>query len=191
MSLSVSERSVFVDREAWLSCPLGEAPRTAKTRFWRPRIGALAIAIATMCLSGNALAAKLAKHWAPLGASAVNALYAGKTWRWKQGAAFFSPDGRFKAWSREGGKLTEGRGAWDLRGDGVMCFTATWETVPDTAGHGPSRPVETCFDHEARGAAIAQMKLPDGRWYFFKHAPPQQTDEFFKLEAGDRTRLSN
>ena len=174
-----------------MSSPLGEVTRTAKARFSRPGIGLIVIVIATMCVSGDALAEKIAKQWSPLGLSAVNALYAGKTWRWKQGAAFFSPDGHFKAWSRAGGKLADGRGAWDLRGDGVMCFTATWENVPDTAGHGPSQPAETCFDHEARGSAIAQRKLPDGRWYFFKHAPPQKTDEFFKLETGDRTRLSS
>lgn len=154
--------------------------------------GGLALAIGIIGAGEGALAKSptALERWTPLDPPALDALYAGKTWQWKRGAAYFSPDGRFMAWSREGGKKTEGRGAWDLRGDGVMCFTATWAPIPAQAGQGPSPPVETCFGHEKRGSAIAQMKLPNGPWYFFRRSPPGKTDEVFKLRKGDRTHLS-
>lgn len=157
-------------------------------RRWAKR---LVVVVATVCAAGGALARspQASKGWAPLSPAALEALYAGKTWRWKRGAAYFSPDGRFKAWSREGGKMTEGRGSWDVREGGLMCFTATWETASTQAGQAPSRPVETCFGHEARSRAIAQMRLPKDPWYFFRHAPPRKTDEIFKLQAGDRTHI--
>jgi len=158
----------------------------------RPWLSRLALAVAMVCAGGGALASgpTASTRWRPLDPSALEALYSGKTWRWKHGAAYFSPDGRFKAWSREAGKMTVGRGAWDARGGGLMCFTATWQTMPARAGQGPSPPVETCFGHEARGAAVAQMRLPKDPWYFFRHSPPRQSDEVFKLRTGDRTRLA-
>ena len=100
----------------------------------------------------------------------------------RQGAAYFSPDGRFKAWSRSGGKLTQGFGTWSIRSDGGICFTANWQTIPAKPLQGAGKSVETCFAHQARGNAIAQMKLPNGPWYFFRRSPPRKTDEFFKLQ---------
>ena len=169
-----------------------EVRRATKTSGGRAWTCGLAIAVAIVCADEGALAkdAAASKRWTPLDPSALTALYAGKTWKWKEGAAYFSPDGRFKAWSRSGGKLTQGFGTWSIRSDGGMCFTANWETIPAKPQQGAGKPVETCFAHQARGNAIAQMKLPNGPWYFFRRSPPRKTDEFFKLQTGDRTRLA-
>ena len=155
-------------------------------------IQGLALIAAMGCCHEGALAreATASKRWAPLDPSALMALYSGKTWLWKDGAAYFAPDGRFKAWSRAGGKLTEGFGTWDIRSDGGMCFTATWGAVAAKSVQAAGKPVETCFAHAARGTAIAQMKLPNGPWYSFRRSPPRRTDEFFKLVPGDRTRVA-
>ena len=170
----------------------GEDRSATKLARWRASMGGLALTVAMGCsgeeASGGTAAAS--KHWAPLAPSAVSRLYAGKTWKWKDGAAYFAADGRFKAWSRSGRELTEGLGTWTVREDGVMCFTATWATIPARPQQGSNPEVETCFSHQARGNAIAQMKWPDGPWYFFRRSPPRKTDELFKLRAGDHTRLA-
>jgi len=170
----------------------GKALSATKFARWRVSIGGLALSVA-LGFSGERASARIAMasmQWAPLDPSAVTRLYAGKTWKWKQGAAYFATDGRFKAWSRSGRELTEGFGTWTVREDGVMCFTATWETIPAKPQQGSNPPLESCFGHQARGNAIAQMKLPSGQWYLFRRSPPRKTDEFFKLLPGDHTRLA-
>ena len=169
-----------------------EVRRATKLRQWRAAIGGAALIAATVCGFEGALAKVPtgSKRWAPLDPAALTSLYAGKTWKWKQGAGYFAPDGRFKAWSRSGPKLTQGVGTWTVRGDGLMCFTATWRTNSAEAQQGASPPVDTCFSHEARGNAIAQMRQPNGPWYFFRNSPPRKTDEFFKLRRGDHTRFA-
>jgi hypothetical protein len=152
------------------------------------RTCALALAAACIC-QGTAASVAGPIRWAPLQAAELTALYSGKTWQWKDGAAYFAPDGRFKAWSRAKGKLTEGFGIWEARPDGVMCFDASWQTVSPNAQQTPTPKVETCFSHGVSGNAIAQRKLPDGAWYYFRHTRPTKSDEFFKLRAGDHTRL--
>jgi hypothetical protein len=134
-------------------------------------------------------AATAPKHWAPIDLAALTCLYAGKTWLSKNGAAYFAPDGRFKAWSRSNQELSEGFGTWDVRPDGVMCFDAAWRTISSKPQPVSVPKVETCFSHQARGRAIAQMKLPEGAWYFFRRPKPRKTDEAFKLRPGDRTRF--
>lgn len=151
-------------------------------------IGSCALALAILC-GGQSPGAAAARQWAPVDDAALARLYAGKTWRWKNGAAYFAPDGGFKAWSRSKRKLTEAFGTWEVRENGVMCFNAAWAAVPAKAGEAPPPKVETCFEHQARGNAVAQMKLPDGIWYFFRHGKPRKADEVFKLRAGDHTRL--
>jgi len=152
-------------------------------------IGSCALALAIVC-GGQSSAIAAARQWAPVDGAALAQLYAGKTWRWKNGAAYFAPDGGFKAWSRSKRELTEGFGTWKVRDDGVMCFNASWGTVPTKPGEASSPKVDTCFEHQARGNALAQMKLPDGVWYFFRHGKPRKTDEVFKLRPGDHTRFT-
>ena len=75
--------------------------------------GACALVLAIGCAEG-AVAATASKQWTPLGGAEVIDLYAGKTWKWKNGAAYFAPDGRFKAWSRP--EESTDRGPRDLGG---------------------------------------------------------------------------
>ena len=115
---------------------------------------ALILALGGCCEGAHAREATASKHWTSLDPSALAALYSGKTWVWKDGAAYFAPDGRFKAWSRSEGKLTEGFGTWDIRSDGGMCFTATWRTSPAKPQEAAGKPVETCFGHATRGNVL-------------------------------------
>jgi hypothetical protein len=154
---------------------------------WLGSFGAISLAVAIGC-GEAAFAAD--KGWTPLVPDALTRLYAGKTWRWKQGAAYFAPDGRFKAWSGSKRNPTEGIGTWDVRDEGVMCFVATWTTIGKPSPN-PNPPVETCFRHQAKRGMIAQAKVPGAQWYVFKHALPRQSDEFFKLRVGDHTRLKS
>src|SRR5260370_18305418 len=155
-------------------------------------IGACALVVTIGCRDEGALAAGAAtasKNWVPLDPAALTRLYAAKTWLWKNGAAYFAPDGGFKAWSRSKQELSEGFGTWEVRPDGVMCFAASWRTISSKPQPDSAPKVETCFSHQAKGRAIAQMKLPDGIWYFFRRPKPRKTDEVFKLRPGDHTRL--
>jgi uncharacterized protein DUF995 len=148
-------------------------------------IAAIAAVALTPVLGQSVLEAK--PVWTPMNEAAVANLYSGKTWFWAQGAAYFAPDGQFKARARSKGVTSIAEGRWEVRSDGVMCFEATW--TPRGATKASAGPVETCFEHQARGSSIAQRKDPDGAWYFFKHAKPRQSDEIRKLARGDHTRL--
>jgi Protein of unknown function (DUF995) len=156
-------------------------------------VRACALVLAIGCLSQSALAAAVPeagrRSWTPIESWTLLKLYSGKTWKWKDGAAYFAPDGSFKAWSSSNHRRYEASGTWEVRADGVMCFIAPWRAVPPRPDEAPSPTVETCFWHQVHGNAIAQRKLPDGMWYLFRHAAPEKTDEVFKLRRGDRTRL--
>jgi Protein of unknown function (DUF995) len=139
---------------------------------------------------GGAGAGVASKQWAPLDGVSIIDLYAGKTWIWKNGAAYFAPDGRFKARSRSKNQLTEGLGTWEAGDNGVMCFDAAWRPVPSKGEEASAPAVKTCFEHLGLRGAIAQRKLPDGIWYFFRHAKPRKTGEVFKLRRGDHTQFA-
>lgn len=172
--------------------PAGEPKREGSMVLASLSARACALVLAIGCLSQSAPAAARGAGrtgWTPMESWTLLKLYSGKTWQWKDGAAYFAPDGSFKAWSTSNHQRYEASGAWEVRADGVMCFIAPWQAVP--AKPDATRPpkVETCFSHQVRGNAIAQRKLPDGTWYFFRHAEPAKTDEIFKLQRGDHTRL--
>ena len=155
-------------------------------------VRACALALAVGCGSQSVLAAVStvnASGWAPIESWTLMRLYSGKTWKWKDGAAYFGPDGSFKAWSRSNHQRYEALGTWEVRADGVMCFMAPWRAVPPKPDAAPPPNVETCFWHKVKGNAVAQRKLPDGMWYVFRHAEPRKTDEVFKLQRGDHIRL--
>jgi Protein of unknown function (DUF995) len=155
-------------------------------------VRACALILVIGCSSQSVLAAVPAagsRTWTPIESWALLKLYSGKTWKWKDGEAYFAPDGSFKAWSSSNHQRYEALGNWEVRADGVMCFIAPWQAVPSKPDATPSPKVESCFWHQVKGNAIAQRKLPDGIWYFFRHAEPRKTDEVFKLQRGDRARL--
>jgi hypothetical protein len=83
------------------------------------------------------------------------------------------------------------RPTWEAGDNGVMCFDATWRTVPSKPEEASYPAAKSCFEHQGRRRAIAQRKLPDGIWYFFEHSKPNKTDEVFKLRRGDHTGLAS
>lgn len=150
---------------------------------------AAGVSIATFLFfaqNGMAAAGQAKLAWAPLDPTYLQSMYANKTWVWKSGAGYFGADGHFKAWSRSKGVVTRGSGTWDVRDDGMMCFSASWSVGSDATPAIETPLVETCFSHSAKGRAIAQMREPDGKWYIFKHARTRRQDEFLKLRPGDR-----
>jgi hypothetical protein len=123
-------------------------------------------------------------QWAPLTTEYVESMYSNKTWMWKNGAGYFGADHHFKAWTRSKGVVTRADGTWDVRDEGMMCFSARWGASVDLLSEAPVK--ETCFSHSAKGRKIAQMSEPDGKWYIFKHARTRKRDEFLKLRPGER-----
>lgn len=106
-------------------------------------------------------------------------LYAGKTWVWADGAAYFAPNQRFTAWTGAGNKLSFAEGNWRVTPLGTLCFSAWWHEAVG-ANHNV-----TCFGHRMVDGALYQQKQPGGPWYVFRSAAPSTTDEFAKLKKGD------
>lgn len=114
-------------------------------------------------------------------------LYRNKSWRWPDGAGRMEADGRvFKAWSGSGDDAVWARGRWIVTDTGTLCLKANW--------HGKAGSVEdrTCFSHMTDGRTIFQKKETSDEWYVFRHAEPQEGDEYKKLVREDlvTTRLS-
>ncbi|TSJ60282.1 DUF995 domain-containing protein [Starkeya sp. 3C] len=108
-------------------------------------------------------------------------LYAGKTWMWSDGAAYFAPNRRFIAWSGSGKDATYAEGEWRVTPLGRLCFSAIWRS------RGPSGRNITCFGHRmAGGQVVYQQREPGGDWYVFKHMKPVNGDEYFKFKDGDQ-----
>ncbi len=110
--------------------------------------------------------------------SELDAIYSGRTWYWKNGAAYFRPNRRFQAWVKEGSDLSYGEGSWSVSSNGQLCIRAIWAAVSGNTD------AFTCYVHRA-SAGIYQRELPRGSWYLFSHTPPQPGDEIQKLERGD------
>ncbi|GLU28944.1 DUF995 domain-containing protein [Brucella sp. NBRC 12950] len=118
---------------------------------------------------------------APLSAEALEALYSGKSWKWKDGGGYFSADGhRFIAWSQKGRAWSNGQGRWYATNRGKLCLEAYWV---NKMGGGSDT---TCFLHRQKGGVIYQKRSLGGSWYVFRNNPPRSTDEAAKLLRGDR-----
>ena len=117
----------------------------------------------------------------PLSAEALEALYSGKTWKWKDGGGYFSANRhRFIAWSQKGGAWSYGQGRWYTTNNGKLCLQAYW--VNKMSGGGDT----TCFLHREQDDVIYQKRSLGGTWYVFRNNPPRSTDEAAKLLRGDR-----
>ncbi|ADH87889.1 protein of unknown function DUF995 [Ancylobacter novellus DSM 506] len=140
-----------------------------------------AIAVSLTCtLSASADAAQRRATATVMRPNDVRALYAGKTWIWSDGAAYFAPNRRFVAWSGSGKQASYAEGEWRVTPLGRMCFSAIWRGV------GPSGRNITCFGHRVMGGqVIYQQKEPGGAWYVFKHGQTAAGDEYAKFRAGD------
>ncbi|MHC5232886.1 DUF995 domain-containing protein [Brucella sp. LJL56] len=117
----------------------------------------------------------------PLSAEALEALYSGRTWKWKDGGGYFSADRhRFIAWSQKGRAWSYAQGRWYATDSGKLCLQAYW--VSKMGGSSDT----TCFLHREQDGVIYQKRSLGGSWYVFRHNPSRPTDEAVKLLRGDR-----
>lgn len=116
----------------------------------------------------------------PLSTKQLSDIYSGKTWLWPDGAAYFAPGGRFRAWAGTGKKESFATGSWRTPGNGRLCFRAVWVS---RGGAGAS---QSCFAHVSKSGFLFQRKEPAGEWYVFKHPTAEPEDEFRKLVPGDK-----
>ena len=112
----------------------------------------------------------------------LRALYANKSWFWKDGVAYFDRSGRFVA--RTGSKKDPNsvNGGWGAYKNGKICFSGDWKS-----GEWKSFD-STCFLHKEVNGHIYQKRLPEGDWYIFKHAKTRKNDEYRKIVAGKYVR---
>lgn len=139
-------------------------------KIWIVMLGVLALSFA-----GPTDAFAKAK---PLSIGELQTLYAGKTWFWGDGQAYFAPNGKFYAHSGKGSSASYVEGGWGAYKNGKICFSGTWRSA---AGNGFN---SSCFFHQGDGKTISQ-KNPIGDWYVFKHAKPKKGEEYSKLVKGD------
>ena len=124
--------------------------------------------------------ARLAAAASPTSAQTLEAIYAGRTWKWKDGGGFFSADGhKFSAWSRKGKAWSYAEGLWYATDAGKLCMQARWRDVSGAV------PNTTCFLHRENAGVIYQKRSIGGEWYVFQSHPSQSTDEARKLVRGD------
>lgn len=131
---------------------------------------------------GDAEIAAAAEAGRRLSIDELYKIYAGKTWVWEDGAAYFQiPKRRFISWvrSKKNGSYAEGN--WFLTRKGEACFRARWH-----AYDGVSPPKASCFEHRTDGKRIFQRRSPAGEWSEFKRSPPKRYDGIRFLKRGDR-----
>lgn len=117
----------------------------------------------------------------PLSAQALEALYSGRTWKWKDGGGYFSADRhRFIAWSQKGRVWSYAQGRWYATDSGKLCLQAYWVSKTGSSSD------TTCFLHREQDGVIYQKRSLGGSWYVFRNNPPRPTDEAAKLLRGDR-----
>ncbi|MET4636094.1 DUF995 domain-containing protein [Kaistia defluvii] len=125
--------------------------------------------------------AKLAIAATPMSAQALEALYSGKTWKWKDGGGYFSSDRhRFTGWSQKGDAWSYGKGRWQVNNSGKLCMPAVWYYRTGYSNN------VTCFLHREKDGVIYQKPALGGSWYVFQHNPVRVGDEVRKLAPGDR-----
>jgi hypothetical protein len=145
------------------------------------RFTAVSAALSVLLVAGVAEAApkpkaddataKMAAAASPMSAQALEAIYAGKTWKWKDGGGFFSADRhKLAAWSQKGKAWSYGEGRWYATDGGKLCMQAYWRNKSGGGGGDTS-----CFLHREKA----------GVWYIFRNNPPKPTDEAQKLVRGD------
>lgn len=115
-----------------------------------------------------------------ISASDVRSLYAGRSWIWKDGAGYFSAkQGSFMAWSHTGAEKTYAKGTWYATFNGKLCMKARWQSKKYDVEK------TSCFLHREKDGIIYQKRLPDGKWYVFRHDPPRHDDEAMKLRKSN------
>ncbi|KAB2665504.1 DUF995 domain-containing protein [Brucella tritici] len=155
------------------------------------RLRTVSAALSVLLLAGAADAAPKPKtedpvaikaaSASPLSAQALEALYSGRTWKWKDGGGYFSADRhRFIAWSQKGRVWSYAQGRWYATDSGKLCLQAYWVSKTGSSSD------TTCFLHREQDGVIYQKRSLGGSWYVFRNNPPRSTDEAAKLLRGDR-----
>ncbi|RUT34821.1 DUF995 domain-containing protein [Arsenicitalea aurantiaca] len=127
----------------------------------------LALAISALPAQSATLAEAVAKA-KPMNAGELYELYAGKTWRWGDGGAYFAADRTFTAIATEDGTPSIAEGRWRITDTGRMCLEATWRFK------GGASPAVTCFQHRSGGRAVFQLAEPGGNWSVMMDGRPSQ-----------------
>ncbi|MDH6231594.1 hypothetical protein M2281_002192 [Mesorhizobium soli] len=154
------------------------------------RIFTLTAVIAAGMAGGLAQAAsqieidKAAALARPMSRAALEDLHKGRTWIWRDGGGFFSPDKHFLAWTRKGAQSSYAQGDWFASNEGKLCFRALWRSKAGTS------PAFSCFLFRENAGVIFQKKSLGGTWYVFRHSEVQPGDEFLKLRSGDYVTLN-
>ncbi|PAQ06318.1 DUF995 domain-containing protein [Mesorhizobium temperatum] len=157
-------------------------------------------------LAGNAYAApkqpagdaieKRAAAATPMKASAVEKLYAGRTWKWQNGGGFYSAETTarglfsanrkpFAAWSRKRAAWSYAEGNWHATNGGKLCMRALWTSKVAKGSLARSGAI-TCFLHREKHGVVYQKPFIGGKWYVFRHNPARRDDEARKLVKGNR-----
>jgi len=155
------------------------------------RLRTVSAALSVLLLAGAADAAPKPKtedpvaikaaSASPLSAQALEALYSGRTWKWKDGGGYFSADRhRFIAWSQKGRVWSYAQGRWYATDSGKLCLQAYWVSKTGSSSD------TTCFLHREQDGVIYQKRSLGGSWFVFRNNPPRSTDEAAKLLRGDR-----
>ncbi|HEV7309040.1 DUF995 domain-containing protein [Ensifer sp.] len=141
----------------------------------------LPLAAAAFYLGAQPVKAKIEIKPTPLSAYEVYSLYRNKTWNWPTGGARFTAhDRKLVAYVNKGkGDRSYAEGNWYVSDLGMMCMQARWTS---SQGSGPAR---TCFGHSRIGDTIYQRRVPDGKWYVFKHPKMKKYDEYKKFVSND------
>lgn len=145
--------------------------------------------------AGDAMAKRAAAAM-PMKASAIEKLYAGRTWKWQNGGGFYSAETTarglfsanrkpFAAWSRKRAASSYAEGNWYATNGGKLCMRALWTSKVAKGGLERSGAV-TCFLHREKNGVVYQKPSIGGRWYVFRDNPARRDDEARKLVKGDR-----
>lgn len=95
----------------------------------------------------------------------VARIYAGKTWKWEDGHAYFGSGGELTALS---GRNAIGEGAWSAKGQGHLCINATWKS-PD---YGDVRK-ERCWLHAKDETGVIWQTPVDDVRQWSRFAPEE------------------
>lgn len=140
----------------------------------------LPLAAVAVYMGAQPVRAKMEIKPTPLSAYEVYSLYRNKTWQWSAGGARFTAhDRKLVAFVDGNGKRSFAEGNWYVSDLGMLCMQAQWI---NSAGSSQAR---TCFGHGKIGDTIYQRRVPDGKWYVFKHQKVKPDDEYRKLVVDD------
>lgn len=120
---------------------------------------------------------------APLTAWEVVSLFAGNTWKWGDGGAYFRDKPRhFIAYVASDGTKSIASGIWTVSDAGVLCLTGIWRSA------NWSKKSQSCYGHTRDGDSVVQTKEPDGKPYVLYSRTSASGNNPSQLVTGDKIR---